>query len=125
MKKGNIYRTYNSSQIGEKNIGENILIGGWIDTIRDHGGISFIDVRDHYGTVQVVVENKEIVDTLKKEQCISAEGIIRLRDISTVNPKINTGTVELLASSVTILGDITSPLPFDISGSKDIREDLR
>lgn len=125
MNKGNIYRTCNSSLIGEKNIGETLLVAGWIDTIRDHGGISFLDIRDHYGIVQVVVENKEIVDTLRKEQCVSAKGVVRLRDISTVNPKIITGTVELLAESVVILGDITSPLPFDVSSSKEIREDLR
>ncbi len=125
MNKGNIYRTCNSSLIGEKNIGETLLVAGWIDTIRDHGGISFLDIRDHYGIVQVVVENKEIVDTLRKEQCVSAKGVVRLRDISTVNPKIITGTVELLAETVVILGDITSPLPFDVSSSKEIREDLR
>lgn len=125
MNKGNIYRTCNSSLIGEKNIGETLLVAGWIDTIRDHGGISFLDIRDHYGIVQVVVENKEIVDTLRKEQCVSAKGVVRLRDISTVNSKIITGTVELLAETVVILGDITSPLPFDVSSSKEIREDLR
>lgn len=125
MKKGNIYRTYNSSKIGENNIGENILVAGWVDTIRDHGGISFIDLRDHYGIVQIVVLSKDIVDTLKKEQCISAYGIIRLRDESTVNSKIQTGTVELLASTVTILGDVTAQLPFDINSSKETREELR
>lgn len=125
MSRANEYRTHNSSTINESLNNQKITFAGWIDTIRDHGGIIFLDVRDHYGFLQVVVEDDSIISSLKKEQCISAEGTLKVRDKNSINPKINTGTVELFASKISILGDVISQVPFDISDSKNIREDLR
>ena len=97
MSRANEYRTHNSSNINESLNNQKITFAGWIDTIRDHGGIIFLDVRDHYGFLQVVVEDDSIISSLKKEQCISAERKLwKVRDKnSKLTPKINTGTVEL------------------------------
>ena len=125
----NKYRTYNCSQIREKNVGEEISLAGWVDTIRDLGGVLFIDLRDQYGVTQVVVSSDEsAVDFAARipvESTVSVSGKVRLRDEETVNDKIETGKVELLASNIEILGKRTKQLPFDISNNKKVREDLR
>lgn len=125
MKNPNIYRSHNIGEIGEGLLDRQIRVGGWIENIRDHGGISFIDLRDQYGVVQVVLQDASIVDKLTREQCVSLQGKLRLRDPSTYNPKIATGTVELVTDAVDILGEVSEPLPFEISSSIDTREDLR
>jgi len=125
MKHQNIYRTHNIGEINESLLNTELRIGGWIETIRDHGGISFLDIRDQYGVLQVVLQDPTIVDNLAREQCVSLAGKLRLRDAATYNPKIATGTVELVTDKVTVLGNITEPLPFDIATSTETREDLR
>ena len=125
----NKYRTYNCSEIREKNIGEKIKLAGWVDTIRDLGGILFIDLRDQYGITQVVFSgDEEIVNSAQRipiESTITVSGVVRLRDNETINNKIPTGTVELFADSFEILGKRTSDLPFDINNNRKVREDLR
>ncbi|MBR4913772.1 MAG: aspartate--tRNA ligase, partial [Clostridiales bacterium] len=96
-----------------------------IENIRDHGGVSFIDLRDMYGTLQVVMRDTSLLDGLVKEECISIEGKIEHRDEETYNPKIATGTIELEAHKVDVLGKVYSQLPFEIMTSKEIREDVR
>ncbi len=125
----NKYRTYNCNEIRKENVGENIKLAGWIQTIRDLGGVIFIDLRDQYGITQVVASgNQELVDFATKipiESTICAEGTVRLRDDDTVNPKLDTGLVELFADKIEILGKRTKSLPFEIESSRDVREDLR
>lgn len=125
----NEYRTYNCSQIREKNVGEEVKLAGWVDTIRDLGGVLFIDLRDQYGITQVVVSGDEKkVDFATKipvESTISVSGRIRLRDDETINKSIETGTVELFADKIEILGKRTKGLPFEISNNRSVREDLR
>ena len=125
----NMYRTYNCSEIREKNIGEEIKLAGWVETIRDLGGILFIDLRDQYGITQVVFSGDESkVNSAQRipiESTITVSGKVRLRDDETVNKKIPTGTVELFADSFEILGRRTKDLPFDIANNKSVREDLR
>ncbi len=125
----NKYRTYNCNEIREKNVGEKIRLAGWIQTIRDLGGVIFIDLRDQYGITQVVAsENQELVDFASKipiESTISVEGTVRLRDEDTINKKLDTGLVELFAEKFEILGKRTKSLPFEIETSRDVREDLR
>ena len=123
------YRTYNCSEIREKNVGEEIKLAGWVDTIRDLGGVLFIDLRDEYGITQIVVSgDEEKVNEAAKipvESTISARGKVRLRDKETINEKIPTGMVELFVDSFTILGKRTRPIPFDIKNNRAVREDLR
>ena len=125
----NKYRTYNCSEIREKNVGEEIKLAGWVDTIRDLGGVLFIDLRDQYGITQIVISgDEEKVNEAARipvESTISVTGKVRLRDDETVNEKIPTGKVELFAENIEILGKRTKPLPFDIQNNRSVREDLR
>jgi aspartyl-tRNA synthetase len=121
----NIYRDATMDNISEKNVGETVRIAGWIENIRDHGGVSFIDLRDMYGVMQVVMRDTSLLEGLNKEDCISVEGPIEHRDEETYNPKIPTGTIELEAKSVDILGKVYKQLPFEIMTSKETREDVR
>ena len=121
----NCYRDMDMSNIGEQLIGERIKLAGWVENIRDHGGVSFIDLRDMYGVVQVVLRKDGLLDGISKEMCISVEGVIEKRDEETYNPKITSGTVELNADVITVLGKVYQPLPFEVMTSKETREDLR
>lgn len=121
----NIYRNRTLDQISEQDIGSELKVAGWVENIRDHGGVSFIDLRDMYGVLQVVMRDTSLLNGITKENCISIEGMIQHRDEETYNPKIPTGTIELEAHSVTMLGKVYHQLPFEIVTSKEIREDVR
>lgn len=121
----NIYRNRTLDQISEQDIGSSLKVAGWVENIRDHGGVSFIDLRDMYGVLQVVMRDTSLLDGITKENCVSIEGVIQHRDEETYNPKIPTGTIELEAHSVTMLGKVYHQLPFEIMTSKEIREDVR
>ena len=121
----NQYRDRIISSLSEKDVGTELRVCGWIENIRDHGGVSFIDLRDMYGTLQVVMRDTSLLDGLVKEECISIQGKIEHRDEETYNPKIATGTIELEAHKVDVLGKVYSQLPFEIMTSKEIREDVR
>lgn len=119
------YRTKTMDKFSEGDIGGTVKIAGWVENIRDHGGVSFIDLRDMYGVMQVVMRDTSLLEGISKEDCISVEGPVEKRDEDTVNPKIATGTIEIEAKSVTILGKVRMPLPFEIQTSKETREDKR
>lgn len=119
------YRNKTMNQLSNNDIGSVMKIAGWVENIRDHGGVSFIDLRDMFGVMQVVLRNTDLLKGIKKEECISIEGLIEQRDEDTYNPKLPTGTIELAAEKVTVLGKVYRDLPFEISNSKDIREDVR
>ena len=121
----NIYRTHTANEIGESLVGKQVTLAGWIENVRDHGGVSFIDLRDFYGVVQVVMRDTSLLDGLNKEDCISVSGVIEQRDEETYNPKIPSGTVELNCKSVKVLGKVREQLPFEIITSKETREDVR
>ena len=127
--KENIYRTYNCSEIREKNVEEEIKLAGWVDTIRDLGGVLFIDLRDQYGVTQVVVSGEsdkvDFASRIPVESTITVSGKVRLRDDETVNENIETGKVELFADNIEILGKRTKGLPFEITNNRSVREDLR
>ena len=120
-----MYRTRTMDQISEGDIGAQLKIAGWVENIRDHGGVSFIDLRDMYGVMQVVLRDTSLLDHVRKEECLSVEGVIQHRDEETFNPKIPTGTIELEAHKIDILGKVYRDLPFEIATSKEIREDVR
>ena len=120
-----LYRTITADKLTEKLIGATVTMCGWVENIRDHGGVSFIDLRDYYGVVQVVMRDTSLLHGLAKEDCISVTGPIEARDEETYNPKIPTGTIELNCKSVRVLGKVREQLPFEIMTSKETREDLR
>lgn len=121
----NIYRDLTMDKIGEANVGDTLRICGWIENIRDHGGVSFIDLRDMYGVMQVVMRDTTLLEGLSREDCITVSGPIQHRDEETYNPKIPTGTIELEAQDVEVLGKVKEQLPFEVVASKDTREDVR
>jgi len=121
----NIYRDRILNQVSEADIDSTLRVAGWVENIRDHGGVSFIDLRDMYGVLQVVIRNPELLKGIKKEECVSIEGIIEKRDEETYNPKIQSGTIELDAKEITVLGQVYTTLPFEVMTSKEIREDVR
>ena len=119
------YRTVKLNEIGEDRIGQQVKLAGWIENIRDHGGVSFVDLRDMYGVVQVVMRDTSLLEGLTREDCVSIEGPVQKRDEETYNPKIQSGTVEVEAQSVEILGKVYRQLPFEIMTSKETREEVR
>ncbi len=121
----NIYRNITIKEIGEDCIGREVRAAGWVENIRDHGGVSFIDLRDMYGVLQIVLRNTELLTGITKEQALSVEGVIQKRDEDTYNPKLPTGTIELEAHSIDILGKVYRQLPFEVQTSKETREDVR
>lgn len=120
-----MYRSKTMDQISEGDIGSQLKIAGWVENIRDHGGVSFIDLRDMYGVMQVVLRDGDLLKDVRKEECLSIEGVIEERDEETYNPKIPTGTIELEAHKINVLGKVYTDLPFEVSSSKEIREDVR
>jgi aspartyl-tRNA synthetase len=121
----NIYRDMTMEHITEELVGKEIRIAGWVENIRDHGGVSFVDLRDMYGVMQVVMRDTSLLDGITREECISVQGLIQHRDEETYNPKIPTGTIELEAHKVDILGKVYRQLPFEVTTSKEVREDVR
>ena len=121
----NKYRSRACGEVSESDIGKVIRVAGWVENIRDHGGIRFVDLRDQYGIVQVVIPEDSMLDGVRKETVVTIEGEVTRRDPETVNPKISTGTVELRAASLSILGKVMENLPFEINASTDTKEEVR
>ena len=118
-------RTHTCNELGIDHIGQSVKICGWVDTIRDHGGVIFVDLRDHYGVTQVVLSDDAMLKDVSKETVIAISGNVTRRDEETVNAKIATGMVEVKAESLEILGPCRQSLPFEIDSSTATREDLR
>lgn len=121
----NQYRTKICSVLSEADVNNNVRVAGWVENIRDHGGVLFVDLRDHYGMVQVVVHDDSLLDGVMKECVVSVEGKVVLRDAETVNSKLATGTIEITAQAVDILGKSLGNLPFEVPNSHEIKEELR
>lgn len=120
-----MYRDLTMKEISEQQIGQTLQVAGWVENIRDHGGVSFIDLRDMYGVLQVVIRKPELLKGITKEMCLSITGLMEHRDEETYNPKISSGTIELEAHKIDVLGRVYKQLPFEIQTSKEIREDVR
>lgn len=121
----NKYRTHHCNQLCKDDVKKEIRLAGWIDTIRDHGGVIFVDLRDHYGITQVVIHDEELLKGIGRESVIQVEGVLRERESSTINPKISTGEVELVVKDLTLLSKSLAQLPFDVNESMHTREDVR
>lgn len=114
MNTENRYRNRVLHDIKEGDVGKTLRIAGWVENIRDHGGVSFIDLRDMYGLMQVVMRDTSLLEGINKEDCITIEGVIEHRDAETYNPKIPTGTIEMEAQKVEVLGKVYKQLPLSL-----------
>ncbi|PJA97088.1 MAG: aspartate--tRNA ligase [Ignavibacteriales bacterium CG_4_9_14_3_um_filter_34_10] len=123
-------RTHTCGELREENIGQHVVLNGWVDTRRDLGGVIFIDLRDRYGITQIVFEpsyNSESHETgkdLRSEYVISIEGKVRKRPEGTENLAIPTGTIDVMVDKLIILNKAITP-PFQIKDNIDVNEDLR
>lgn len=123
--KGNIYRDCTCGQISKSDIGKVLRLAGWVENIRDHGGVMFIDLRDQYGISQIVIHDETMLKNVHRETVISVMGKVIERDEDTINLKISTGEVEVLADKLEILGECQSALPFEVAESLKTKEDVR
>lgn len=121
----NIYRDCYAGSLREKDIDKEVKVAGFIENIRDHGGVIFVDLRDYYGTLQLVSNDDKMFDDLTRESSVTVTGKIRKRDSDDYNDRIKTGTIELLVSSIKVLGKSKNVLPFEVMTSKDVSEDVR
>lgn len=121
-----MYRTKTCGELNIKNLKEHVELAGWIQKIRDLGGMTFIDLRDEFGITQIVVNNEELKKFIKElhtESCIHIEGEVVER--ASKNPHMKTGDIEVIAEKIEILGKCKNVLPFEINTEQEVREDLR
>ena len=125
MIKPNVYRTVSCGELREENIGQQVKVAGWVENIRDHGGVMFLDIRDEYGVLQVVVHNDELLKNINKECTVTLSGEVVKRDEDTINKKIATGLVEVHTEDIKVLGKCKNALPFEVATSTNTSEDVR
>lgn len=125
MIKANQYRTVTCGELREENIGQKVRVAGWVENIRDHGGVMFLDIRDQYGVLQVVVHNDELLKGINKECTVTLSGKVVKRDEETINSKIATGYVEVHTDDITVLGKCKNALPFEVATSTNTSEEVR
>ena len=118
-------RTHLAGQLRQGNIGEEVRLSGWVDTIRDHGGVMFLDLRDFSGITQIVLHDDAMLEGVNREAVVSIVGKVRARDEETINPKLETGYIEVFADRLEVLGACRNVLPFEISESTATREEVR
>jgi len=123
--KANVYRSVSCGDIRESHIGTEVRLAGWVENIRDHGGVMFLDIRDQYGVTQVVVHDDALLKGVNRECSVTISGKVVKRDDETINKRIATGTVEVAAESLTILGKCKNNLPFEVVASTATNEDVR
>ena len=123
--KQNIYRSHHCIDIDAEMVGKKITVSGWIENIRDHGGVLFLDLRDNTETLQTVSNDDSLFVGLAKESVIKLTGVIRKRSQETYNPRLKTGEVELLVETLEVLSPSLHELPFNIISSKEAGEDVR
>lgn len=121
----NIYRNCYCGEVKESDIGKNIRLAGWVENIRDHGGVIFVDLRDETGTVQLVSNDDSMFLKLTKESSVTVNGIVRARLEEDYNPNIVTGTLEVLVSEIKVLGKALNNLPFEIKTSHEVNDEIR
>ena len=121
----NKYRSHLISELNNEIIGENITISGWVENIRDHGGVLFLDLRDCTGVLQTVSNDDNMFKGLAKESVVKLSGSIRKRNEDTINSHLKTGEIELLVDDLEVLESSLHDLPFDIMSSKSVQEDIR
>jgi aspartyl-tRNA synthetase len=119
------YRTNTCGELTLKDLDKKVTLAGFVSTIRDHGGVMFVDLRDHYGTTQIVVHDDAMLKGVSKETVIKVTGTVVKRDEETINKKIATGEIEVVIDSLELLSDTAKVLPFEVDESKKVSEDVR
>ena len=120
-----MYRTMNLGEVDERLVGKQVELAGWVNTMRDHGGIVFIDLRDKYGLVQLTTHDDSLLSSLTRESVISVSGKVVLRDEYNINPKMKSGKVEVEIEKLTVLSKARNILPFEVEDSMKVNEELR
>jgi len=120
-----MYRTHYCNDICDQHVGSTVQLAGWVDVVRDHGGVIFIDLRDYTGVTQVVIHDEALLRNVNRETVITVSGKVEKRALETVNEKIDTGYVELVADSLQILGKSRNMLPFEVRSSHLSKDELR
>ncbi|TSB04341.1 aspartate--tRNA ligase [Sphingorhabdus contaminans] len=122
------YRTHKCAELRASNVGDTVRLSGWIHRKRDHGGVLFVDLRDHYGMTQIVADSDSpalpVLEGLRLESVVTIEGEVKARSEATVNPNLPTGEIELFARSVTILSK-AEELPLPVAGEQEYPEETR
>ncbi len=122
------YRSHTCGQLRASDVGQNVRLSGWVHRVRDHGGLLFIDLRDHYGMTQVVVDpdsaSFKLAETLRAEWVIRVDCLVRARTPETVNPNLATGEIEVFANEISVLAQ-AKDLPLPVFGEPDYPEDVR
>lgn len=121
----NKYRTHLLKDINETLAGQDVVVSGWVENIRDHGGVLFLDLRDETSTLQTVSNDDDLFKGIAKESVVKLTGKIRKREEGTENDRISTGNVEMVVDSLEILGSCVHELPFEIMTSKQTKDDVR
>ena len=125
----NEYKTHTCNEISLEDVGKKVRIAGWVQTIRDLGGLVFLDIRDMYGITQVVTSGEakdvDFASHIPIESTVTVYGTVKKRDEETINPKLKTGLVEIKIEEIKVLGKRTKNIPFEINTNQEIREDLR
>ena len=124
----NKFRTHNCSELTEKDIGKSIKLSGWIHRKRDHGNLLFLDLRDHFGITQCVIENKDknfkTLEKLRPESVVLVEGNVVKRSKETENKELKTGLIEIKIQSYEILSE-AKELPMPVFGEQKYPEEIR
>ena len=124
----NKYRTHNCSDLRENDVNKNVTLSGWLHRKRDHGNLLFIDLRDHYGITQCVIENNSkyfpILEKIRPESVLKIEGKVVKRAAGTENLDLNTGKIELSIKSIEVISQ-SKDLPIPVFGEQDYPEDIR
>jgi aspartyl-tRNA synthetase len=122
------YRSHTCADLTAAHVGETVRLSGWVHRIRDHGGVLFIDLRDHFGITQVLADSDSAafkdIEKLRAEYCIRIEGVVKARDASLVNSKLKTGEIEVYARAMDVLG-AADDLPLPVFGEPDYPEETR
>ena len=122
------YRTHNCAALTAANVGQNVRLSGWVHRKRDHGGVLFVDLRDHYGITQVVADSDSpalpILEGLRAESVVTIDGVVKARAEGTANPNLATGEIEVFARAVTVQS-AAAELPMPVAGEADYPEDIR
>ena len=124
----NKFRTHNCSELNEKDVGKKIILSGWVHRKRDHGNLLFIDIRDHFGITQCVIENKDknfkTLEKIKPESVITIEGSVVKRSKETENKELKTGLIEIKIMNIEILSE-AKELPMPVFGEQEYPEEIR
>ncbi len=122
------YRTHTCAELTRENVGDTVRLSGWVHRIRDHGGVLFIDLRDHYGVTQVLCDGDSAafaeLEKVRSEWCIRVDGTVKAREESLINPKIPTGEIEVYVRDMEVLG-AADELPLQVFGDQEYPEETR